>query len=165
MKQTIFALIVLLGMSVCAQAQDNRQERRFDKKEMINMRTDRMAERYGLNEEQKAKLLELNTQYADSMSFGGLRGPRQQRDVTRQPNGGKIDGEIRQFERPNQEEMRAVREKAEASQKAYEAEVKKIMTEEQFAKYTEDRSQMRQRRPGMGGNGPRGQRQQRQNAE
>ena len=165
MKQTIFSLLVVLGMNVCDQAQDNRQERRFDKKEMINMRTNRMVERYGLNEEQKAKLQELNTQYADSMNFGRQRGQRPPRDISNQPKSGKVDTEIKPFERPSREGMQAMREKAEATQKAYEAEVKKIMTEEQFAKYTEDRNQMRQRRPDMGGNRPRGQRPQRQNAE
>mgnify|MGYP002626536051 FL=1 len=146
MKQTLFALMILLGVSVCAQAQDNKQERkRPDKKEMISMRTDRMAERYGLNEAQKAKLQELNTLYADSMAFGGQRGMRPMRERVQKQDEGKKDNQIKPFERPSREEMQAMREKSAATQKAYEAEVKKIMTEEQFAKYTEDRNQMRLR--------------------
>ncbi len=181
MKQTIFALVLMLGMSLCVQAQDNKQERRRpDKNEMVKMRTDRMAERYGLNDNQKAALLKLNTQYADSMAFGGQRGPRGIRnfdknaEVKVEKNADvkvekkvekKSDVKAEKKERPSREQMQAQMKKFAATQQAYEAEVKKILTEEQYGKYTEDRKQMRQGRPGRRSNGPRGDRPRRNSEE
>lgn len=72
MKKMIMALVAAMMMSANAMAQDNDQQVRrgrkpMDQKEMIQRRTDETVKAYGLNDEQAAKLLDLNTRYADKM--------------------------------------------------------------------------------------------------
>ena len=69
MKKMIMALVAAMMMSANAMAQDNDQQVRrgrkpMDQKEMIQRRTDETVKAYGLNDEQAAKLLDLNTRYA-----------------------------------------------------------------------------------------------------
>ena len=75
------AAAVLLSASAIAQDDNRRQERpRMDRTEMLKMRTEQTAKQYNLDETQTAKLLELNTKYADTMFRGmgqmGQRGNR-----------------------------------------------------------------------------------------
>lgn len=67
MKKTIIIAAAALMVCIGANAQDDskqkkEQRQRPDQAAMIQERTDRMAEKYGLDEAQKAKLLELNTE-------------------------------------------------------------------------------------------------------
>ena len=81
MRKVILAIVAVMTMTA-AQAQDgNRQRgerRQFDRTEMVKQRTDNVAKKYGLTQEQTDKLLELNTKYADKMGgrMGGQRGRR-----------------------------------------------------------------------------------------
>ena len=135
MKKMMMALAAVIMISSSAMAQEQngqRPERKMDRNEMIKHRTDRMVKDYGLNEEQGKKLLELNTSFADKMP--GARGNR--------------------GERPSREEMEAQREKMRATMDAYNAELKNILTEEQFSKYQEDSKKFRNGRgQGRGGRG------------
>ena len=156
MKRTILAIAAAMMMSASIMAQDNneqqREPRRTDRTEMLKMRTEQMAKEYGLDEAQQKKLLEVNTQYADKLPMmmmgrrgGGPRGERpqagQQRpqrpDSARQ---GGPRGERGQRPQWNREEMQK-------NMEAYNAELKTIMTEEQYAAYKKDnenrRAQMR----------------------
>ena len=65
------AAAVLLSASAIAQDDNRRQQRpRMDRTEMLKMRTEQTAKQYNLDETQTAKLLELNTKYADTMFRG-----------------------------------------------------------------------------------------------
>ena len=57
--------IVSVALSLQVSAQDNGTNgpRQFDRNEMIQRRTESTASRYGLDDAQKAKLLELNKKY------------------------------------------------------------------------------------------------------
>ena len=78
MKKVMMALIAATMISGSAMAQDeNKDGQRPDPKEMIQKRTDAVVEKYGLDEAQAAKLLELNTEYAEKMPMMGGRGGRQ----------------------------------------------------------------------------------------
>ena len=146
MKRMILALVAIMTMTAAMAQGDNQQGRRerrqFDRTEMIKNRTDDAVKKYGLNEEQAAKLLELNTKYADT--------PR--------PNFGGGDGQgAQQGQRPEMtEEMKAqmekMRKEREEATKKYEAELQTIMTEDQFKAYKADQEK-RQREGGrrMGG--------------
>ena len=71
--------IMAATISFSAMAQENEQRsQKIDQTEMIQRRTDMMVQRYGLNDDQKAKLLELNKEFADKMPMMGFRngGPR-----------------------------------------------------------------------------------------
>ncbi|MBO4314435.1 MAG: DUF4890 domain-containing protein [Prevotella sp.] len=160
MKKTIFAFIaaITLSTSVMAQNEEGRrpQRQQMDRTEMVKVRTERMVQEYGLNEAQAAKLQELNTSFIDKMPrMGGPRmgGPRGQMGRQRNVDGGTgatVQGDNN--ERPSREQMEARMKEMRANQEAYDAELKKIMTEEQFAKYQENS----QRRMQGGPRGPRG---------
>ena len=78
MKKVVLALVALFVFTVNGNSQvpQVRQNRQFSKEEMVQRRTDRLAQDLGLNENQKASLLKLNTDFADLTDFllFGLKG-------------------------------------------------------------------------------------------
>ena len=147
MKKMILAIVALMTIT-CVQAQnDNRplrgERRQFDRTEMLKRRTDDAVKKYGLNEEQAAKLLELNTKYADKMGPGmmGARdgrrgGARPAFDANRNRN--RQQGqrpEMTEEQRQNMEKQRAERQ---AAMEEYAKELQAIMTPEQYNAYKAD---------------------------
>lgn len=64
MKKYLLAFVLLFSLSnLCVMAQENNGRKKMDKSEFIQKQTERMAERYGLDENQTKELLDLNTQY------------------------------------------------------------------------------------------------------
>lgn len=153
MKKLFMIAVVAVAFSSSAMAQeDNREVRRMDPNEMIKRRTEMMAERYGFDDAQKTKLLELNTKYADTMPMrpGGGPGHRMGRPPVDNNQGaqqGQNAPDARQGQRggrgPGHGGPRFDPEKM----KEYEAGLKEIMTPEQFEKYEADRQERLQRRP------------------
>lgn len=147
MKKTIIAMAIATVFSTSAMAQKdstNNRPKRMDPTEMVTKRTEGTAKRYGLNEEQTAKLLELNKKYAKNMRpmrpmrpRGEGQGPRPGNDSLRQ-------------QRPNtrpeaQNDDR--RKKMEEEMTAYNKELQSIMTEEQYKSYQADMQKRMLRRP------------------
>lgn len=167
MKKIILAIIAMMTMTA-AQAQGDQQrgngERpRFDRTEMLKRRTDDAVKKYGLNEDQAAKLLALNEKYADKMGprMGG-RGGRGMRPRPDFGNGGQNQGGQRpEMTEEMRQQMETMRKEREEATKQYDAELQQIMTEEQFKAYKADQEQMRQN-PGRRGDGQRGQRRSRE---
>lgn len=163
MKKTMMAIAAALIMSANVMAQDDNQQdvRRqrgpVDQTEMVKQRTERTVREYGLNEEQAAQLLELNKKYADKMGprMGQRRGQRMGRPEGR-PEGRPTPGERpdsmkREQMPPRHEGMQGNREEFRKTMEAYDAELQKIMTEEQFKAYQADREkQFQGRRRGPG---------------
>lgn len=161
MKKILLTMAAAIMLSTTVFAQDdNREQRRprMDKSEMIQKRTERTAKQYGLNEEQAKKLQALNEKYSDTMFMGmaprGDRrpdGPGMRRGGDRRPDGPRMgQGEPRQRPEMNDSlraEFKKRREEMQQKMEAYNAELKSIMTEEQFKAYQED-MQKRQRRGG-----------------
>jgi len=177
MRKTIYALALLFtlgSLNVAAQEEQGQKKERkkFDRTEMIKSRTERMATRYGLNDKQKEKLLELNTEYADKMRPMG-RPPRM-----RPPQGGNDgqmaspqEGEGNQKppqmegddvpmmppangEQPSEEDMKKMKEQMDKAKEqmdkdreAYNKKLKKIMTDDQYAKFEQDQKNREQRKP------------------
>lgn len=146
MKRFIYAVVFAITMgSISAMAQDENRAKKSDKRpdrtEMMKKRTERMAERYGLDEGQTAKLLALNTEYMGNMpSMGRL--PRVKR------GGGNRDRNVapaERPERPSKEQMEEMRKKMAENRAKYEAGLKEIMTPEQYAKYEQDKKDMSSR--------------------
>lgn len=159
MKQIVMTIAAMILLSTAAVAQDNNRQngQRLDPQEMIQRRTDRTVQQYGLNADQAKQLLELNKKYADVMAPRGFRGPRDGQ--------GARQGGNRQ--RPAQgdsiRQQRGQRPEMSEQMKEYETELQKILTPEQYKAYQADRERMRQgmgQRGGFGG-GQRGQRPQR----
>ena len=124
---------------------------------MAKMRTDAMVQKYGLNDDQAKKLLDLNTRYADKLRPMGMGGQRGQRGQGMQGNrnnrpqraaSDSVRAERRgQGQRGN---FGANREEMQKNMEAYNNELKTIMTTEQFEAYQKDEQSRRQ-----GPNGPR----------
>lgn len=154
MKKMVLAMMAALMMSANVMAQDGQTEasrperRQMNQAEMIQHRTDRMVKTYGLNEEQAVKLKELNTQFAGKMGRpqggrgmkrGGGPGPRAKEGNDSLKHKGPA--------RPDMQEMRN-------NMEAYDAELQKILTPEQYQNYKKDM----EKRMNQGNRHPRGQR-------
>ena len=176
MKKIMFSMAAAILMSASALAQtDNAPQQRSeaDQAEMIKQRTENTVKQYGLNEDQAKQLLELNTKYADKMPMGfGRMGGRGGRRGGGQggpqggfgggaPQGGFGGGQMPQMTEEQRARMEEMRKQMTETREAYNKELEKIMTPEQFKKYQEDQQS---RRGGFGGGGgfggPRGPRQQ-----
>ena len=140
MKKFIYLMALMFTLScINANAQDRKRDgegKKFDRTEMMKKRVDRMAEHYGLDEKQKEQLLELNKKYVSKMAPNGMR-PRRM--------GRKADGHNNSdvAERPSKEQMEAMRAEMKKNREEYEAELKKIMTSEQYAVYEQDLKERR----------------------
>lgn len=142
MRKYVLALVLFLFIgNTCLMAQNKQDRKMPDKSEIIQKRTDRMAERYGLDENQAKALLELNKQYADKMFMGGRpgrgKGPRR-----------AISGDsVSMRKRPDKSQIEEMMKKMTETREAYNNSLKKIMNDSQFSKYEEDQKKMMQRRP------------------
>lgn len=147
MKKTIFAMAITALLSTSAMAQNdsvNNRPKRMDPTEMVQKRTEGTAKRYGLNEEQTAKLLELNKKYAKNMRPMRPMRPRGEGQPPRQGN-----DSVKQ-QRPNvrpQVNNDERRKKMEEEMTAYNKELQSIMTEEQYKSYQADMQKRMLRRP------------------
>ncbi len=140
MKKTMLIAAAVLTLSLAASAQGRGQRpqgERPDEATMIKMRTERMTKELGLDEEQSAKLLELNQKYPTAMfrGNGGPGGPGRP-GMERPRRGNKKDGGERQ---ELTEEQKKAMEEAKEAREAYETELKEILTEEQFKTWQEKR--------------------------
>ena len=151
MKKIIVTMMVALLVGTSAMAQESQNERRhpgkFDKTEMIKHRTDETVSRYKLNDKQAKQLLELNTKYADKM---GPRGPHHHGH----PGAGRPPMPPKEMKgkRPeppkDDSKMQEHRKEMEANMKAYDSELKKILTDDQYKSYQDDQKKMREKRRG-----------------
>lgn len=147
MKQTILALIAMFTWATAAMAQEDNssvERRRPTQEQMIQRQTDRVSQRYGLNDEQKAKLLELNKKYAGKINpfrMGRRGGFRDGRGGGQQGS----DSGMQQRQRPSREQMEAMRKQMTEAREAYNKELKGILTDEQYKTYTDDMKSFMQR--------------------
>ncbi|NDV60746.1 DUF4890 domain-containing protein [Bacteroides sp. 519] len=133
MKRISFLMIALLMTIGMAMAQDVQrgQRKQIDPKARAEKRTERMVTEYGLNDAQKAKLLELNVAMAEKM--GDRPGPRHhkkhdmrkegpRKENAQKPEVNKEDREKRMAEMKQQHEN-------------YQSQLKEIFTAEQYQKF------------------------------
>ena len=112
-------------------------------------RTEQTVKDYNLNDEQAKQLLELNTKYADKMRphRGRHHGPHGMKG--KRPESPHCDGKCKcpdapkgdkKGERPEppKGDMKEKRAEMAATMKAYDAELQKIMTPEQYKNYKAD---------------------------
>ena len=164
MKKLILTIVALITMT-SVQAQNNNnsrgERRQFDQTEMLKKRTDETAKKYGLNEEQTAKLLELNTKYADKI--GGSRdgrrmGARPSFDGNRNRN--RQQGQRTELTEEQKQEMQKQRAERQAAMEQYTAELQAIMTPEQYKAYKADMEKNMMRQGPARRNSPRGEQKQ-----
>lgn len=151
MKQMIMTLLAAVMVSTAASAQDKDSNKpsmdNNRKQEMVKHRTDKMVEDYQLNDKQAKKLLALNTEYADKIrphhrGPHGPQGPHGMRGQRPEPPKENMNGERPEPPKGDRPDRR--KEMAE-TMKAYDAELQKIMTAEQYEKYKADMKQRRER--------------------
>lgn len=148
MKNKIYALALLFvvaSSSAMAQGEPPRGDRnqQFDPKEMIEKRTEHMAEQYGLNKKQTKKLKKLNEKYKDMLRPMGGQPPMAP------PSGDDKapKAQPQQQNRPPREQMDQMRKRMDEDRNAYNSELQKIMTADQFAKYMSDEKSRERQRP------------------
>lgn len=145
MKKVMITLMAAALMSTSAIAQEEKQgkrpEKKFDKTEMVKHRTDETVKRYSLNDQQAKQLLDLNNKYADKMGPRGGRhhhhGGPEGRPGRPPKDDAKAKGE--RPEPPKDGQRGERRKQMEETMKAYDAELQKIMTPEQYKAYQADR--------------------------
>lgn len=144
MKKVILFFAIMLTISAACNAQESESKRKMPSPEQMAQRmTDRMASQYGLNDSQKTALLEVNKKYSATM-------PRPHRGGPRGRGMNQTDGQTgasQQVARPSKEEMSKRREDMKKNMEAYNTEIKKIFTDEQYKKYTTDQQNRRQKGP------------------
>ncbi len=154
MKKIILGLMAAMTIGTTAMA----QSQVADRSEMIQKRTESVAKKYGLSDEQKQKLLELNTKYADIMGPSmRMRGNRGNGGAMRQRPGLNFgarpeNGDSAALGRFRlSEEQRARlderRKQMNEQREAYNKELQAIMSDEQYKSYTADMEKLLQRRP------------------
>lgn len=139
------AAVMLTTLTVTAQNDAGKQQqRKFDKTEMIKHRTDRMVSRFDLNETQAKQLLELNTAYANKLPRMGNRAGRHGMG---NKNAQQCDAKCKQCNADCKckEQMEKRKSEMKANREAYEKELKNIMSDAQYSKYTEAKKQRMQR--------------------
>lgn len=143
MKKILMTLVAAMMMASTAFAQEDNTVRgtKPSTDEMAQRMTEKMVQKYGLNDTQKAKLLELNKNFASKMPRLGFHrgGPRHGRN-------GEAGDSIRK-NRPSSEQMTARRQEMQQTREEYNTQLKGIMTDEQYSKYTADEKNRLKRQP------------------
>ena len=143
MKKMVLTIMAAFIMTNVAMSQENKVEGRkqMTETEMAEHRTERMAKKFGLNEEQKAKLLQLNKEFAGKMPGRGFGRPqrmgRPSETPKREVRPDSLDKK-HMIERVNPQEMRKNIE-------AYDSQLKNILNEQQFKDYMSEREKMMKR--------------------
>ena len=147
MMMTLLAAVMVSTAAVAQNKDDNKSPQDNNRKqEMVKHRTDRLVKDYQLNDQQARQLLELNTKYADKMRPHHPRhhGPHGMKGQRPEPPKGDVKGERPE---PPKGDRQDRRKEMDETTKAYEAELQKIMTPEQFKKYQADMQQRRDKGP------------------
>lgn len=133
----------------CCNAQScNKQGQRPTQEQMAQHMTEQMVSTYGLSDAQKTKVLALNKKYAGKIPMGGPRGGkgpgRGQGKGTK--SSAKVDGQTGATQQaPSSEEMTKRRQEMKTNREAYNKELKAILTDAQYKKYTENENSREQR--------------------
>lgn len=138
-------LLMTIGLAM-AQAPHKGERKQMDPKERAEKRTERMVSEYGLNDTQKAKLLELNMSMTEKMGDMPARRHHRKHHATKEGrrNDTNKKPEVNKEEREKKmAEMKLVREN-------YQSQLKEIFTAEQYqrfqAKQTERQEKMKENR-------------------
>lgn len=134
MKKILFAAVALIfSVSMFAQAPQRGEHREFKPEEMATRMADGMKKELNLNDEQYKSVYNLYLKRGEEM--------KARRDKGQQ--GQQVDREAR-------------REEMKKNQEAMNAELKKILTPEQYTKYEEMQKKQQQHRGQGGPRGPQG---------
>lgn len=161
MKKVVFMIIALLSLTAAQAQEENKEqkkERRMEMRNDMRQRPDRVAmmkNRYGLSDEQVEQVKKLNDEYKDIMMMRprGWQGPGRgnfgrNNDRMGKPEKEGMGSDQQQMQRPSREEIEKRMQERQQKQAEYDAKMKEILNEEQYAKYEADQKMMREQRPG-----------------
>lgn len=141
MKKIIFMLVALFCSSLFVNAQRPQPRReRMNPEQMAEMRTQRMVEKYGLDDEQKARLLELNKKQMEN------RRQVRPKALPKDSLKAMTKEEKKAYKQEREEQKKAMQETMKKNAEDYQAELKKILTSEQYASYQKDEQARMERR-------------------
>lgn len=146
MKKVLMVLVVALLTGSMAMAQNSsRSDRSTDPKERAERMTERMTKEYSLNDTQKKQVHEANLALMEKM--GDM--PMNRRPDMR---GAQKDNKVKKGEKKQMTDTERQEKKAEMGKKmeelkvardAYDAQLKKIMTTEQYDAYSKKQAERR----------------------
>lgn len=157
MKRIAFFMVALMLMGGMVMAQGPRKEgKRIDPKERAERMTERMAKEYSLNDRQKKELLQANMTFMEKM---GNRAEGTRHHVRHGVKPGKRSGECtqatdscccRKSQAPSmsKEERQKMHQEMKASREAYNAQLQKIMTKDQYEAYVKKQAERHQKMRG-----------------
>lgn len=138
MKRIVFLLVTLFMMGGMAMAQSHcRNHKRMTPKERAEKMTERMVKEYSLNNTQKIQLLELNLAQCEKMDKRMSKHSKRVGKKDRKKDGSETSNRRKEMREKMRAEMIAGRE-------AYNAELQKIMTKDQYASYIKNQSERKQ---------------------
>lgn len=135
-------MLTVMTSALAQNEGNNGQRPRFNREEMVKFRTERMVKRYGFNAEQAAALLALNEKQMPMMRHPRRGNQPEKADSTSQRprrEGNKADAKGQRMDRGHRIGKHNI--------EAYNAELQKIMTAEQYKSYQEDMEKMRKQGP------------------
>ncbi|MBC8595170.1 DUF4890 domain-containing protein [Oscillospiraceae bacterium N12] len=135
MKRIVFFMVTLFLMGGVMMAQGPRDGKKMDPKARAEKMTERMAKELSLNDTQKQQLLELNLAQTEKMCNKASMSKDQKCD---KKGKGKASEMTKEDRKKMREEMRASRD-------AYDAQLKKILTNEQYESYTKKQAEHMQK--------------------
>lgn len=142
MKRISFLMLALLLMGGVVMAQGNRRgNRQMDTKARAERMTERMAKEYSLNDAQKKQLLEVNIAMMEQMgprSKEMKRGKRDRVCVTDSCCAREYKGKSSKMSKEGRQKMQ---QGMRTSREAYEKQLQKIMTQDQFAAYLRNQAE------------------------
>lgn len=164
MKKILLTIVAGMMMTANVMAQEanqnNPERRQMDPKEMVKQRTEQTVKQYGLSEEQAAKLLDLNTRFMGKIPMGPMGGQRMGQGRRPQGQMGQMGQMPQRPQRPQNDSVQGRRpqmgqmgqmgnrEEMRKNMETYEAELKNILTEEQYKTYRNDQQNRFQGRRG-----------------
>lgn len=129
--------VILTSFMAMAQQPGKRGERpNMDPTERANQMTEHMAKEYSLTDEQKEKLSAINLEFTQSMT---------------PPEQAKSDADKKKSSEKDSDRRAEMQQKYEA----YNAQLKEVLTDEQYEAYTKKEAERQKRGPRGGERGPR----------
>lgn len=139
----MFALM-LMGGVMMAQGSRRGGDKAVDPKVRAEQMTDRMVKEYSLTDEQKAQLYEANLQMVSKMGNG--RSSERMRADKKEQKGDSVSTKKDRKDQPkmSKEDREKMFKNMKESREAYDTQLKKILTKEQYDAYTKKQAERRQ---------------------
>lgn len=133
----MFALM-LMGGVMMAQGSRRGGDKAVDPKVRAEQMTDRMVKEYSLTDEQKAQLYEANLQMVSKMGNG------RSSERMRADNSVSTKKDRKDQPKMSKEDREKMFKNMKESREAYDTQLKKILTKEQYDAYTKKQAERRQ---------------------